>query len=115
MKIFKEELETKRVIFNVDADLAARLEEAKKLAKQLGKKLNVEAVVDESLARYLDAAEKQLSRMKRGGKSIPDSPIVMGPSAEDAGEPAATKAVQVRTTSNLAPSSATATSGPQKR
>lgn len=101
MKIFKEEQETKRVIFNVDVDIAARLEEAKRLARQHGKKLNADAVVDEALTRYLDAAEKQLARMK-GGRPQNEDPIIMGPSAEDAGEPAATTAVQVRTTSKLA-------------
>lgn len=102
MKVFKEEQETKRVIFNVDATLAARLEEAKKLAKKLGKKLNADAIIDEALSRYLDAAEKQLSRTSGSARHASADPIVMGPSAEDAGEPAATKAVQVRASSDLA-------------
>lgn len=106
MRIFKEEQETKRVIFNVDADIAARLEHAKKVAKQLGKKLNVEAVIDEALGRYLEAAEKQFSRLKGGTRGVSDDPIVMGPSPDDAGAPASTTAVQVRPTSNLAHSSA---------
>ncbi|GFM37225.1 hypothetical protein [Desulfovibrio psychrotolerans] len=117
MKVFKEEQEIKRVIFNVDADLAVRLENAKKNARQNGKKLNVDEVVNEALARYLDAAEKQLSRMRRSTHYGTD-PIVMGPSAHytdgdaggDAGESASTTAVQVRTPGNLAP----ATSGSRK-
>lgn len=116
MKVFKEEQETKRVIFNVDADLAARLENAKKNARQNGKKLNVDEVVNEALARYLDVAEKQLSRMRRSAQYGTD-PIAMGPSAHDVSEDAggdageaATTAVQVRTPGNLAP----ATSGSRK-
>ncbi|MFV0349878.1 MAG: hypothetical protein ACK5JO_14975 [Halodesulfovibrio sp.] len=106
MRIFKEEQETKRVIFNVDAELAARLEHAKNVAKQLGKKLNVDAVIDEALSRYLEAAEKQFTRIRGGMRGLSEDPIVMGPSPEDAGEMASTTAVQVRASSNLARTSA---------
>ena len=46
MDIFKEETETKRVIFNVRMDLAVRLEKAKKEARSIGKKLDVDSIID---------------------------------------------------------------------
>lgn len=99
MQIFKDEQETKRVIFNVDHRLAARLENAKALAKQFGKKLNVDSVVDSALAVYLEEAEKQLSRLEREPAAYDEGPIVMGPSSDDIDVPADAKAVQVRQSS----------------
>lgn len=99
MQIFKEDHDTKRVIFNVDYRLASRLEKAKTLAKRHGKKLNIDAVVDEALAVFLEEAEKQLSRMERDTEPRQAGPIIMGPSSDDIDVPTDTTAVQVRQSS----------------
>jgi len=65
MDIFKEETETKRVIFNVRMDLAVRLEKAKKEARSIGKKLDVDSIIDKELEKFLKKAEKKLSEIKR--------------------------------------------------
>lgn len=58
MGIFKKEIETKRVIFNVRLDLAEKLEPAKEEVRHLGKKLDVDSVVDKALEKYLKKVEK---------------------------------------------------------
>jgi hypothetical protein len=64
MSVFREETETKRVIFNVRLDLAERLESAKEEAKRLGKKLDADSAVDKALERFLKKAEKKLQEMQ---------------------------------------------------
>ena len=63
MSVFKEESETKRVIFNIRLDLAERLEAAKEGGKQLGRKLDVDTTVNEALEKYLKKAEKRIAEM----------------------------------------------------
>jgi hypothetical protein len=71
MSVFKEEPETKRVIFNVRLDLARRLETAKEESRGLGKKLDVDGAIDKALEKFLKKAEKKISEMKR--RRTPDS------------------------------------------
>lgn len=74
MKLFKEENETKRVIFNVRRDLADRLERAKKHSRAVGKKLDADAAVDEALERFLKKAEKKIGELLEKHGIPPDSP-----------------------------------------
>lgn len=69
MDIFKDDKETKRVIFNVDAVLAKRLEQAKEDAKILGKKLDVDTAVDKAIDKFLKKAEKKIAEIKSELKS----------------------------------------------
>ncbi|MFW5838087.1 MAG: hypothetical protein ACOCVM_08755 [Desulfovibrionaceae bacterium] len=64
MGVFKDETETKRVIFNVRLDLAERLEAAKENARRFGKKLDTDAAVDKALEHFLKKAEKKLQDLK---------------------------------------------------
>jgi hypothetical protein len=63
VSVFKEETETKRVIFNVRMDLAERLERAKDAARILGKKLDSDGAVDKALEKFLKRAERKLAEM----------------------------------------------------
>lgn len=63
MSVFKEDKEFKRVIFNIDIDLANRLEMAKSKARFLGKKLDVDSVIDKSLEKFLKKAEKKFAEL----------------------------------------------------
>lgn len=65
MGIFKNDQESKRVIFNVRLDLAERLEAAKNDARLFGKKLDIDAAVDEAIEKFLKKAEKRLADMKK--------------------------------------------------
>lgn len=85
MSVFKEEIETKRVIFNVRLDLAQRLELAKKDARRLGKKLDVESTVDRALEKFLKKAEKKIEDMKRK-KGWVDELIIGEPTENDDNE-----------------------------
>ena len=84
MKVFKEEAETKRVIFNIKMELAERLEKAKEDARELGKKLDIDDAVNKTVEKFLKKAEKKIAEMKvktdsenvkRKPKSEPD-PLV---------------------------------------
>ncbi len=71
MNIFKEDKESKRVIFNIRADLAKRLEKAKNDARQIGKKLDTDGAVNDSLENFLKKAEKKISeKMKKKGLAV---------------------------------------------
>lgn len=63
MSVFKNDIETKRVIFNVRIDLAERLEKAKEDAKTFGKKLDIDGTIDKALEKFLKKAEKKLAEM----------------------------------------------------
>lgn len=65
MNVFKRETETKRVIFNVRADLAVRLDKAKADARKMGRKLDIDAAVDEAVEKFLKKAEKKLAELLR--------------------------------------------------
>lgn len=68
MSIFKEEAESKRVIFNIEVDLASRLENVKKNARTIGKKLDVDTAVNKALEKFLKKAEKKVTEiMKKKG------------------------------------------------
>ena len=64
MSVFKEETESKRIIFNVRMDLAERLEAAKEKAKELGRKLDADSSVNEALEKFLKKAEKRIAEMQ---------------------------------------------------
>lgn len=70
MSVFKEEPETKRVIFNVRMDLAQRLEQAKEDAKSIGKKLDLDGAVDKALEKFLKKAEKRIEEIQRKQKGL---------------------------------------------
>ena len=63
MSVFKKEKEFKRVIFNIDAELAERLEKAKEESRRFGKKLDVDGSMDKALEKFLKKAEKKLGEM----------------------------------------------------
>jgi hypothetical protein len=63
VSIFKNDNETKRVIFNIDLNLAVRLERAKECSRMLGKKLDVDAAIDKELEKFLKKAEKKFSEL----------------------------------------------------
>lgn len=65
MSIFKEEIETKRVIFNIEIDLANRLEDLKKNARAIGKKLDADTAVNRALEKFLKKAEKKITEIKK--------------------------------------------------
>ncbi|MEZ4524927.1 MAG: hypothetical protein R2941_03290 [Desulfobacterales bacterium] len=50
--VFKEDTESKRVIFNVRMDLAKRLEKAKSDSRRIGRKLNADGAVDSALEKF---------------------------------------------------------------
>jgi hypothetical protein len=73
MGIFKKEIETKRVIFNIRLDLAEELEKAKEDARSFGKKLDVDTAVNKALEKFLKKAEKRIAEMKRKKGNFPKS------------------------------------------
>ncbi len=97
MKIFKEDKEIKRVIFNVEISLAERLENAKDEAKHYGKKLDVDEAVNKAIEKFLKKAEKKLQELREefeenGNKD--DRPYYFAASdsddqVDDAGSPGA--------------------------
>jgi vacuolar-type H+-ATPase subunit H len=60
MPVFKNEPETKRVIFNIEMDLAQSLEDAKEASRELGKKLDADTAVNKALAKFLKKAWKHI-------------------------------------------------------
>ena len=84
MTVFKEDIETKRVIFNVRLEYAYRLEKAKEEARTLGKKLDIDSAIDKALEKFLKKAEKKIVELK--GKGISEGlsgPVECGaPGAE---------------------------------
>lgn len=72
MSVFKDEGETKRVIFNIEMELAKRLENAKKNARTIGRKLDVDTAVNKALEKFLKKAEKKIYEiMKKQGIQDP--------------------------------------------
>jgi len=65
MGIFKEELETKRMIFNIRGDLADRLLLAKEEARSLGKRLDIETTINNTIEKFLQKAEKRIKEEKK--------------------------------------------------
>jgi len=81
MGVFKDEVDTKRVIFNVRVDLADRLEKAKARSRSLGKKLDVDTAVDKAIEKFLKKAEKKLAEMTR---DMPDADFPVDDLEDDA-------------------------------
>lgn len=65
MVIFKEEAETKRMIFNIRGDLADRLLLAKEEARSLGKRLDIETAVNKAIEKFLQKAAKRIKEEKK--------------------------------------------------
>jgi vacuolar-type H+-ATPase subunit H len=65
MVIFKEEAETKRMIFNIRADLSDRLLLAKEEARNLGKRLDIETAINKAIDKFLQKAEKRIKEEKK--------------------------------------------------
>ena len=84
MSIFKEESETKRMIFNVRMDLAERLETAKEDAKELGRKLDMDTAINEALEKFLKKAEKRLAELLGKREEFRSMRITTGDDADDA-------------------------------
>jgi hypothetical protein len=68
MSIFKQDREIKRMIFNVYADLAERIETLKAEARKFDKRLDVDAAVNKALDKFVKKAEKKLEEVKREHK-----------------------------------------------
>ncbi len=83
MSVFKAEVETKRVIFNVRLDLAERLEKAKEDARIIGKKLDHEGVIDKALEKFLRKAERKLDEIKTDDEKAPRNHIKPQKACED--------------------------------
>ncbi len=71
MSIFKNDREVKRMIFNIDADLAERLERAREDARSFDKRLDVDTPVNKAIEKFLHKAEKKLAEMRRDAKGRP--------------------------------------------
>ncbi len=65
MVIFKKEPETKRMIFNIRGDLADRLLLAKEEARSLGKRLDIETTINNTIEKFLQKAEKRIKEEKK--------------------------------------------------
>ena len=65
MGIFKEEAETKRMIFNIRGDLADRLLLAKEEARSMGKRLDIETTINKAIEKFLQKAEKRIKEEKK--------------------------------------------------
>ena len=70
MSIFKEETETKRMIFNIRGDLANRLLSAKEEARSMGKRLDIESTINKAIEKFLQKAEKRIKEEKKKQSSF---------------------------------------------
>jgi hypothetical protein len=85
MSVFKDEDEKKRVIFNIEIELAKRLENAKKNARTIGRKLDVDTAVNKALDKFLKKAEKKIYEiMKKQG--IKDALVISSEERDDQDE-----------------------------
>jgi hypothetical protein len=98
MHIFKDEKETKRVIFNIDSGLALRLERARHRARKLSRKLNVDEAVDHALEALLTDGEHSVEplALKKNAAPAAQGPIIMGPAAAEEDSRGDTSAVVLR-------------------
>lgn len=83
MTVFKEDQESKRVIFNIELGLALRLEKAKESAKELGKKLDVDNAVNKALEKFLAKAEKHMAELSATKQNLSSFRISTGPLPPD--------------------------------
>jgi hypothetical protein len=74
MSIFKQDREIKRMIFNIYADTADRLESLKTEARHFDKRLDVDSAVNESLGKFVAKAEKKLVDLKHEAKGRRHAP-----------------------------------------
>jgi vacuolar-type H+-ATPase subunit H len=74
MGIFKEETESKRMIFNIRSDLANRLLSAREEARSLGKRLDIETSINKAIEKFLQKAEKRIKEEKKKQKALPPAP-----------------------------------------
>lgn len=81
MSIFKKDREIKRMIFNIYADNAERLDRLKDDAKQFDKRLDVDTAVNKALEKFIAKAEKKMEEMRREGKGKRAKPGVSAPDA----------------------------------
>ncbi|MFZ3046186.1 MAG: hypothetical protein WA151_09750 [Desulfatirhabdiaceae bacterium] len=65
MDIFKEEDDTKRMIFNIRYDLVNRLLSAREEARNMGKRLDIETAINKALEKFLQKAEKRIREEKK--------------------------------------------------
>jgi len=65
MGIFKEEPETKRMIFNIRGDLTDRLLLAKEDARSMGKRLDIDTAINKAIEKFLQKAEKRIKEEKK--------------------------------------------------
>jgi len=68
MSIFKQDKEVKRMIFNVDSEVAERVEAVREEARSFGKKLDVDTAVNKGLEKFLKKAEKKIEEMRHEAK-----------------------------------------------
>jgi len=67
MSVFKTDNECKRMIFNVNSEIALRLDAAREEAKSFGKKLDIDSAVNKALEKFLKKAEKKIAELRREG------------------------------------------------
>jgi hypothetical protein len=82
MSIFKQDKEVKRMIFNVDSEIAERIEAVREEARSFGKKLDVDTAVNKGLEKFLKKAEKKIEEMRheaKGKKRHQPADIVLRP------------------------------------
>lgn len=68
MSIFKQDKEVKRMIFNVDSEIAERVEAIREEARGFGKKLDIDTAVNKGLEKFLKKAEKKMEEMRHEAK-----------------------------------------------
>lgn len=81
MSIFKNDRETKRMIFNVYTDVAERLDRARELSRSFEKRLDVDTCINKALEKFLHKAEKKLEEMQRANKDRPDRAATLSPAS----------------------------------
>jgi len=69
MSIFKNDRDTKRMIFNIYFDIAERLDALKDEAKKYDKRLDVDTAVNKALEKFISKAEKKMDEMRREAKA----------------------------------------------
>jgi len=88
MSVFKSDNECKRMIFNVNNEMAQRLDAAREEAKAFGKKLDVDSAVNKALEKFIKKAEKKIAELRREGhgKALPGEDAGETQDAEEFGE-----------------------------
>ncbi|GFK93625.1 hypothetical protein NNJEOMEG_01459 [Fundidesulfovibrio magnetotacticus] len=71
MSIFKCDREIKRMIFNVHADLAERIEALKAEARGMDKRLDVDTAVNKALDKFVKKVERKMEELRREARDKP--------------------------------------------